>query len=180
MKRIEDRFQEIVHSIIEGTIDIVTADQKSDIDSMFALWYMRARYRSLDSQEIQLNGVEGVTRTKVEEENLEKNSYLFVRSGGQVPARQINGIQLQMRINAFVRDLSFEVTRWGIIRAQTGEFIVPDIPSQLIIPLAPNLALVGSAPDGLIIEENVASINSKVRTDSHEYYFARDLSACPF
>jgi hypothetical protein len=178
-KRIEDRFQEIVQPIVDGTVAMVAAEQKVDLDCMFALWYMRTRYRKLDSQEIHTNGVEGSSLTKAEEENLEKNGYLFARKGGKIPARHLNGVQQRMRVSAYARELS-SLTRWGIIRTQAGELIVPDIPTHTIIPFTPMLALVGSAPDGIIIEQNVAAINDSVRAHSNEYFFARDLSKCPF
>ncbi len=72
-----------------------------------------------------------------------------------------------MRVSAYARELS-SLTRWGIIRTQAGELIVPDIPTHTIIPFTPMLALVGSAPDGIIIEQNVAAINDSVRAHSNE------------
>jgi hypothetical protein len=63
------------------------------------------------------------------------------------------------------------------VHAQSGEFIVPDIPLSAIIPLSPKLALVAFA-DGTIFEQNVAVINSALRAGCSEYYFARDLSKC--
>lgn len=40
---------------------------------------------------------------------------------------------------------------------------MPDIPVHTIIPLSPRLALVAPAPDGTIVEANVAEINTAVR-----------------
>jgi hypothetical protein len=179
MKHIEDRFQAIVRPILHGKINSITASQKRDIDSMFALWYVRTRYRRLDAQEVQLGGVEGNELTLAEEENLEKNGYLFARAGGKMPARQLNGVQLRKRMADYARDLA-AIDGWGVIHAQRGEFIVPDIPVHTIIPLSPRLALVAPAPDGTILEANVAEINTAVRAGCREYYFARDLSMCPF
>jgi hypothetical protein len=178
MKRIEDRFQEIARLIIDGQATTVTPEQKRAIERMFALWYMRTRFRDLDAQEIQLAGITGDELTKMQEEHLEKNRYAFVRKGGRMPARQINGLQLQRRIDGYADELA-AVTRWGIISAQSGEFIVPDVPSHTILPLSPRLALIGSAPDGIILEQNLAEINRSVRASSQAYFFARDLSNCP-
>jgi len=179
MKHIEDKFQRVVRPIIECHVNTITPEQRGPTNSMFALWFMRARYRQLGAQEIELFGVTGDHLTKAQEETLEKNGYLFARRGGKMPARQLNGVQLQMRINRYALDLS-AVTKWGAIHAQSGEFIVPDVPSHMIIPLTPKLALVGSATDGIITEQNVAEINSAVKAGSREYYFARDLAKCPF
>ncbi|MBG1247427.1 hypothetical protein [Burkholderia pseudomallei] len=179
MKHIEDEFQKIVQPIIRGQANTITPEQKPAIDTMFALWFMRTRYRRLDAQEIQLFGVSGDDLTKTQEENLESNGYLFARMGGKMPARQLNGVQLQMRIGHYARDLA-ALTGWGVIHAQAGEFIVPDVPTHTIIPLTPKLALVASVPDGCVLEQNLAEVNSAVRAGSREYYFSRDFSKCPF
>jgi hypothetical protein len=97
MKQIGDRFQEIVRPIIDGQATTIAAEEKPAIDRLFALWYMRARYRELDAQEILLVGITGSELTKAQEENLEKNGYTFTRKGGKLPARQLNGLQLQRR-----------------------------------------------------------------------------------
>ena len=145
---------------------------------MFALWYMRGRYRELAAQEIRLNGIEGDHLTKEQEENLEAKGYLFSRRGGRIPARQLNGLWLQRRIDGYRGDLS-SIERWGVITPESGEFIVADVPSHEIIPLTPTLALVGSSPDGMISVENLALLNRASIADSQHYFFARDLSACP-
>lgn len=180
MRRIEAEFQKIVDPIVDGKVGTVAPEHKPAIDRMHALWHMRSRYRALDLQEIELKGNVGSNLTKEQEENLEKNGYMFARKGGTMPARQLNGFALQLRIDHYVRDLATSVTRWGIISAQSGDFIVPDVPSHGIIPLTPRLALVQSAPDGMITEQNVAEINQAMRATSQDYFFARDVSSCPF
>lgn len=180
MKRIEDDFQTIVGPIVDGTVRTLAAEFKAAVDKMYALWYMRSRNRDLESQEIQLNGISGEDITKEQEENLEKNGYVFARKSGRMPARQLNGLQLQIRINNYARALAASVTRWGIISAQSGEFIVPDVPSHYIIPLTPRITFVNSVPDGMITKSNVAEINRAVRATSRDYFFARDFSSCPF
>jgi hypothetical protein len=179
MKRIEDEFQAVVAPVIDGRVGAITSEHKLVVDRMYALWYMRARYRELEEQEIQLNSVAGSALSKEQEENLEKNGYMFVRQGGAMPARQLNAVELQMRIYAYARELAVGVTRWGVISARSGEFIVPDVPLHTIIPLSPSLALVGSAPDGVIVEQNLAEINRAASAASQEYFFARDFSKCP-
>jgi hypothetical protein len=179
MKQIENECQAIIAPIIDGKVGVITPEQKPIIDRMYALWYMRARFRDLEEQEIQLKGIAGDDLTKEQEENREENGYMFARKGGKLPARQLNGVQLQMRIDAYAWQVAAGVTRWGVISAQSGEFMVPDVPSHTIIPLSPRLALVGSAPDGVIVEQNLAEINRAARAASQEYFFARDFSKCP-
>jgi hypothetical protein len=180
MKRIEDELQNIVAPIVDGKAQSIAPEAKASIDRMYALWHTRSRQREIESQETQLNVAPGNDYTKEQEENLEKNGYMFVRKGGGIPARQLNGIELEMRANDLALDLAGRVPRWGVISTQSGEFIVPDVPSHGIIPVTPCLALVQSAPDGMITERNLAEINLAMRTLSQDYFFARDLSKCPF
>jgi hypothetical protein len=180
MKRIEDEFQNVVVPIIDGKVQAVAPEARAFIDRMYALWYTRSRQREIEAAEIQLNVSPGNDYTKEQEENLEKNGYLFVRKSGGMPGRQVNGVELEMRANHLAHALSTSVTRWGVISTQSGEFIVPDVPWHGVIPLTPRLALVQSAPDGMITERNLAEINLAMRSLSQGYFFARDLSICPF
>jgi hypothetical protein len=179
MKRIEDAFQRAVDPIVAGATDTIAAEDKGIIDRSYALWHMRARFRVLESEVVALNGLIGSMLTKAQEENLEKNGYIFARKDGTMPARHLNGVQLRMRVDHFALELANTVTRWGVITPQSGEFIVPDVPSHGIIPLSPKLALAKSSPDGMIRESNLAEINRSLRDLSEAYYFARDLAACP-
>ena len=179
MKQIEDEFQAIVTPIVDGKLEAIASEHKPVIDRMYALWYMRARYRSLEEQTIQLNGIAGHDLPKEQEENLEKKGYIFAKRNGTLLARQLNGVQLQMRIDDYVRLLAEGVTRWGVISTQSGEFVVPDVPSHTIIPLSPSLALVSSVPDGMVTEQNLAEINRAASAASEAYIFAHDFTNTP-
>jgi hypothetical protein len=121
MKRIEDEFQNIVAPIVDGKAQTIAPEAKASIDRMYALWHTRSRQREIESQEIQLNVAPGNDYTKEQEENLEKNGYMFVRKGGGIPARQLNGIELEMRANDLVLDLAGRVPRWGVISRRNSE-----------------------------------------------------------
>jgi len=178
MKQIEDAFQEVAEGVLDGTIAEIAGAKRNATNQFFALWYMRSRHRNLDVLEVEVQGLAGDRLTREQEENLESNGYVFVREGGRFPARQLNGLQLQFRIHQYVR-AELSGVQWGIVRAQEGEFIVPDVPLHAIVPIAPALSLVAAAPSGFITKENVAEINRSVRTASQSYYFARDFSCCP-
>jgi hypothetical protein len=105
---------------------------------------------------------------------------MFARKHGAMPTRQLNGAVIEMRTGFYVEELTKSVTRWGIVRAQSGEFTIPDIPWHGVIPLAPQLALVRNASDGMITEQNLGQVNAAMRSVSEIYYFARDLASCPF
>ena len=94
MKSIEDAFQGLARNIIDGTVSSIGDAEKATVNAFFSLWKWRADRRSLPEQEIQAKMVTGVPRTRDEEEALEKAGILFIREGGTIPARQINGVQL--------------------------------------------------------------------------------------
>ena len=52
MKRIEDEFQRLASMIIEGALSEMGEAEKSIVDRFYALWYRRARQRSLPRQEL--------------------------------------------------------------------------------------------------------------------------------
>jgi hypothetical protein len=114
-----------------------------------------------------------------QEENLELNGYVFIRLGGRLPARQINGAQLRILIAKYAHE-KLSDARWGIIQAQSGEFIVPDVPLHTIVPLTPGCCLISPALNGIILRGNVAEINRSVSAASRVYFFARDFENCPF
>ncbi|HQT90336.1 MAG TPA: hypothetical protein PK677_17685 [Acidiphilium sp.] len=96
-----------------------------------------------------------------------------------MPARQLNGLQIMLWVYGYARDLEKSIKRWGVIEAQSGEFIVPDIPFHTILPITPRLALVNLEQDGQITEQNLAQINQAMKASSQSYFFARDLFNCP-
>lgn len=178
MLEIEDQFQDVAERTIANQHGITDAADRRSVQRFFALWYMRSRYNQLEDQEFQLNGVAGDQFTLEQEENLERNHYLYIRSGGRIPSRQLNGIWLQQNIDQYAKELE-AVKRWGLIRPRSGEFITPDVPRQLVITLQPDLILVGDAPDGVILRENLAEINRFSVAGSRCYYLARRLDQCP-
>ena len=178
MKRIENAFQELAVKIIDETISHIGNAEKKIVNEFCALWYARAWHRHLLTQEIQAKGVSGGGNlTLDQEEMLEKNGYLFMRTGGRVPARQLNGIRIHSLIYRQFDCLSS--AQWGIIQAKEGEFIVADIPERAIVPLTPTLCLMSPSPNGIILKQGVAEINRLSRAASHAYFFARDFSKCP-
>lgn len=178
MLEIENQFQEIAEKTIVEQCGIVDVEQRRRVNRFYALWHMRARYTQLKDQETQLASNTGDRLTLEQEENLEQDHYLFIRTGGRIPSRQLNGIWLQFKIDELARQLE-ETVRWGAIRPQSGEFITPDIPRRLLIPLTPSLALIGNAPDGIITRENLAQVNHFTVDGCRTYYMAKDLTNCP-
>lgn len=177
MKRIEDAFQTLAVQIIEGVVPQIDETNGRTINDFYALWYIRSRNRHLPQQEVQAQGVTGGGLTRDQEEMLEKNFTGFARAGGKIPARQINGLRIQMMTGQYSDSLT--TSEWGIIRAHEGEFLVPDVPEHVIVPLTPVLCLMAPAPNGTILKDNVAALNRAIMAASQAYFFARDLSKCP-
>ena len=179
MARIEKGFQKLADVIVAERVTTIDDEQNYVIDNFYALWYYRSRLKYLPSLESQINGVESAGYSKKQEEALELDWQLFVRKGGRIPARQLNGLRIQFLTDNYARKIK-GTTKWRIIKPQAGEFVVPDIPNIPAIPLTPTLCLFSTAPsDGMIIKEAVADFNRQFREGSWEYFFARDLAACP-
>ncbi len=170
MKDTEDAFQCLASSIIGGAVLGIGDAEKSIVNRFYALWYMRTQRRKLPALQIQGPTSMGQSLTPEQEDNLEINGYSFCRLGGRVPARHLNGFAIQILSVRFADDMLGDA-HWGIVRAQDGEFIVPDSPIHTIVPLTPALCLISPADDGIIPRENVAAINRGVRGASKEYFF---------
>jgi hypothetical protein len=179
MKKIEDAFQPLADSIIEGRTSEINGDDAVTVSNFYALWYFRARRRDPESEEIQLKGIiGGGGLSKVEEENAEMNGYSFSRADGRMPARFINGVTMQVSLYRYSRHIQ-ATAQWGILRTDDGEFVVPDTPENQIIPIAPQLALAAPAAGGLITFETLVKINQNFMTTSQRYFFAHDITRCP-
>jgi hypothetical protein len=177
MKSIEDAFQAFAVKIIGGLVPQIDDANRRAVNDFYALWYVRSRHRNLPQQEVQAQRVTGSGLSRDQEEMLEQKFTGFARAGGKIPARQINGLQIQMLVDHLSDSLM--TSRWGIIRAHEGEFSVPDVPEHAIVPLTPTLCLMAPAPNGTILRDNVAAINRAIMATSRAYFFARDLSKCP-
>jgi hypothetical protein len=84
-----------------------------------------------------------------------------------------------IRTNRYADHRATTIPRWGVTTA-LGEFIVPDVKPHGVLPLTPQQALISAAPDGMIIEQNLAQFNDAMRSLSEDYFFARDFARCPF
>jgi hypothetical protein len=178
MKGIEDAFQELAAEIVAGTVTTIAAAQKGKVDAFFALWEMRADYKTSDGGEVNFKGVTGANWSIDQEEKFEKGHAAFLRKGGNMPARMVIGLRIQIEIDAYVHD-ALSGIQWGIIGSEEGHFIVPDYPANPIIPLTPTLCLCSGGQSGTIKRQDVAGVNSCLKLDSREYFFARDFAQCP-
>ncbi len=178
MRSIESDYQALANQIVDGTLEALSSNDQRSISWFFALWYMRARHRTLEKQEIHVNAASGSKLTKEQEEILESKGIGYIRENGNIPARQINGMQLQMKVTDYAAN-TLSLTSWNVIHATEGEFLVPDVPEYTIVPLSPTICLVANSQHGSITRKNLAEINGALFLSSKAYVIARDLRKCP-
>ncbi|PSO19530.1 hypothetical protein C7G42_14870 [Bradyrhizobium sp. MOS003] len=178
MKEIEDRFQPLAQSIVDGHVSTFDRELTHVISSFFALWVVRTEMREQPVEDAVLQGVlPGRAWSRDQEERLEKAGLGFQR-GITIPARQANGIGLRIRVGRLLREINPSAS-WGVVRASGGEFVVPDRPAYPFIPIEPTLALAHPAMNQTLDRIAVGLVNQQLRSASPHYYFARDLAACP-
>ncbi|TBC95139.1 hypothetical protein ELH26_14415 [Rhizobium leguminosarum] len=177
MKSAEDNFQALADEIAEGRNAPLTAEENFAVSMFYSMWHVRSRQRELPDQFLKFHGVTGQALTKNEHEILEVRGALAFRHDGSVAARHLNGLQIQLKASKIASKRLKDV-RWGIIRAFSGEFCVPDVPVQIVIPVTPSVCLVENAASGTISAENVAAINRGAVFTSQKYFFARDVKGC--
>jgi hypothetical protein len=180
MKNIEDDFQTLADNILSKGIRAIGQIEKQIVNDFFALWNIRAHRKAQPILDQQIKGIIGLAKnyTKDEQELLEKNHIGFIRPDFKMPGRSLSGINIQMNIDRVREQL--EDAQWGILEAQSGEFLVPDnFSNARIVPISPTLCLFSQSDNATISKEEVAAINHLAIDTSIEYFFARDFSKCP-
>ncbi|MGI2107736.1 hypothetical protein ACRN9A_21715 [Shewanella frigidimarina] len=151
----------------------------SAISEYFMLWKIRYDFHISRMDDAVLNGISGSGLTKEQEEILESKGYSFVRDGGVVPARFMTGIQVLRQLD--MNRPGMQNMKWGLLKAKEGEFIVADSYNDLaFMPISPILAFCAGSQDMQIDKADVTNANRQSIEKSREFYFARDLSKCPF
>ena len=155
------------------------SDRNHDALSRYhLLWRLRHHFHQSDCQDLVLKGITGSGLTRVQEEIVESKGGAFFRDEGVVASRLASGLEIQIYLDRYWHN--YEGIKWGLIQAEEGEFVVADAYHQLpFIPVSPNTAFLAGAEDNTVSEETVCHMNGKSIAASHEYYFAKELAACP-
>ena len=141
MKDIEDQFQRLATRIVIGLNSITPAEHAS-ISKFFALWHLRSHRKKQPEPDHPLHGILGENLTKDQQEILENKHYAFaLGSDARVPGRIMLGLKIQIHIEEMMRG-TFNRKRWGIMRANKGHFLIPDIIELAVIPVSPTICLV--------------------------------------
>lgn len=180
MKEIEDQYQELAESILQGKVETIKPEEQSVITDMFGIWNIRwhRNQTPVDDQKIDEVIDVAVRYTKDKQEQLEKNDITVITPDFILPGRSLNGANIQQ--NLFMFQKQMVDAHWGILRASKGKFIVSDNCSNArILPLSPEICLYSQSMDETINEEELKEINRIAINGSKNYYFARNISQCP-
>lgn len=152
-------------------------DRKA-ISQYHLLWALRHAYATAALHDTVLVGVSGSNLTREQEETVEAKWGGFVRAGGNVPARFDASFQIQRGIDMNIAE--YEGHTWGLLHASAGEFLVADCyDGRMILPITPTLCFYGDEPDRAIGREDVALVNRATVAAATNFYFAREIAACP-
>jgi len=177
MKDIEDEFLALVEQIATG-LESLGDHQNRIATKFFALWSLRAQFEQNPTSDQFISGVAGESLTTDQQERLEKTGVAYIRADQAMPGRFLAGLQIQTRIDYLC--VQFQGMRWGIVKANEGEFICPDTFGQLAaIPLTPTVCLYLGHQDSTIPKLEVATANRVAQQLSRKYCIARDFAACP-
>ena len=180
MKDIEDNFQMVCNLIVSGIILRINDFEKNIINKFFALWNCRFHWNEQKIEDSKILDVCSLAQnyTKDDLEILEKNGICGIRPDMTIQARHITATSILLNIGQILPQL--EDSKWGILHAKEGEFLVPDNCSNgRYIPISPTICLLAHSENQLVDHDQVRYINQQAIKSSKNYFFARDLSKCP-
>jgi hypothetical protein len=177
--RVESRFQFLVNRLLHG--DQSWWDYEMGvIPEFYALWMLRAQAASSPMADIQMASVlPGGRTTKDLRERVEANFYIVPDDAGVLAGRFMNGIKIQYQLPRLAASVARANWRIKFAEPGAGEFIVPDYPIALFMPIAPTCALVGGHGPERINQNILVQINRNSIAMSHRQVFARDFAKCP-
>jgi hypothetical protein len=174
MKSVEDSFQDLVDKLVEGH-SVSVEERNKVVTEFYSLWCARFFISKHANNENVFLPVTGDVLTKDEEEKIESMNMAFVRSGGVMPERFINGGQAQLRYMSYKQ--VYENTNWGLVTAKKKEFIVPDnFLKVMVVPISPKLSFIGGCRDGVASNFDVLKVNRAAVKNADSFIFAHKFS----
>lgn len=136
---IEDAFQEVADKICFGELKTLNQTYSDRISAMFALWVTRSRLTEkpltgLSTEELQGSNLASRWRSD-ERDQLEKAGFVVSDPDGAIHGRMMAWPHMQRQIAKIRADRSG--IRWGILRAEASEFLLPDRCKDCLLPLSP-------------------------------------------
>jgi hypothetical protein len=178
MAQIEREFQFLAERILQNDLTWWALGH-TVIAAFYALWHQRAHYAANPIPPAELKAVSpGRGLTMDEKERLESHHALYVDEACRIPSRQMTGMRIQRAIDSTLHQL--RDVKWFVCRAAagTGEFLVPDRPSTLHIPLSPTVTLLGNMELPYADAATIRLLNLTSIAGSRRFAFARDLANC--
>ncbi|BEH17343.1 hypothetical protein [Burkholderia pseudomallei] len=178
MAQIEKRFQKIANLVLYGDRRWLTLENDT-VTAFYALWKHRAHYSANPVPAVLAKGVTPDSDlTKDKKERLESNHYLFIDENGMMGSRQLTGMHIQRAID--YTHLQLKGIRWYVTEAEpgAGEFLIPDSPQALYVPLSPTVSLLGNLDMPRADASGIRFLNLSVIAGCTRFAFARDFSQC--
>lgn len=176
--QIERDFQALAERLIQGDTRWLEMNHRL-ITQFHALWEGRALYADNAVPSLKFPG-DLVERelTKDLKERLEANHTFYIDEENSLPSRQATGLHIHVGIMKAMR--TREKLTWRLCRPSpgAGEFLVPDTPASLYIPLTPTLALLGDSDIEIAYPKAMKAINLMALSHSRRFVIAHDFSRC--
>ncbi|MCL1622602.1 DUF4238 domain-containing protein [Ralstonia pseudosolanacearum] len=176
--QIEGKFQALAERLIQGDTRWLGMNHWL-ITQFHALWEGRARYADSAVPGLKFPGELGERElTNDLKELLEARHTFYIDEENFLPSRQATGLHIQVWIMNAMR--TREKLTWRLCRSSpgAGEFLVPDTPASLYIPLTPTLALLGDSNIDVAYPNVMKAINLMALAHSRRFVIAHDLSRC--
>jgi hypothetical protein len=135
MKEIEDSFQCLASHIVDSRLTSIAPNEQDTVSRFFALWSLRARGKTQPMQNQPIYGVlPGKNLTMDQKELLESQGLAFINDDTTIPDRILHGLKIQRDIDKVTHKLRDKL--WGVVKAADGDFLIPDIPSMVMVPVS--------------------------------------------
>lgn len=178
MAQIERQFQFLAERILRGDLRWWALEHRI-IGAFYALWQQRAHYAANPVPPAELKGVSPWTDMTMDvKEELESKHAMYADEACRIPSRQMTGMHIQRGIDRTLHHL--RDVRWFVCHAAlgAGEFLVPDRPSTLHIPLSPTVGLLGNMELPFANASAIRMLNLTSVAGSSRFAFARDFTRC--
>lgn len=172
----EDPFQDLAERVIAGITQFLDLKDNVTATSFWGLWVTRFLARKNPPQDKPVFGVTGI-ELQDDRERLERRRAVFVNSDRTISGRHLADMEIQKGIDKILMD--YANWSWGIVEAQELEFVVPDCPRVMYLPISPKIALLANDQrfqgKAYLSGKNVKELNKVLFGVTNRYLFANSL-----
>jgi hypothetical protein len=178
MKKIyEDPFQELAERILTGESSSLNSKDTETATCFWGLWASRFLAQKEPPEDIPVVGVTGIESQDLREQ-LERGHALFINPDGTISGRNKAGLDIQKGIDQILLD--YANWSWGIVEAKESEFIVPDCPCVMYLPISPKIAMLANDQQfhgkAYFSVEDVKGLNKALFSVTKRYLFAHSIN----